>query len=337
MPAFQQVALIVILAAGALALLFFIVKSLLLPQHASALPGLIKMGRVQTAIRAAKRIIAKNERNAEAHYWLGVAWRREKQDELALAELKTVLNLGIGETEIPEVAFREALASLLAARNEGEEALKEYLLLVKLEPRRADYYYWAGKLFNDRNRADMAADYLRKAAELAPRDPKIHFELGLMLYREKKAAEAKAAFAVAQKYEREHPGRVHFYLGKIQKDAKDYAAAASSFEKAARDGEFRLRALVEKGGCYLAQGAADKAIMDLEQAVGAITDESSPESLYARYYLGNCYESARQMDKALAQWDKVYERKKSFKDVGEKLVRYQQYRASGDARAEKRA
>jgi tetratricopeptide (TPR) repeat protein len=318
--------LIIILAAGAGVLIFFIVKSVLFPQYAEALPKLIKTGRIQAAIRAAKRIIAQNPRNAEAHYYLGLAYHKEKREELALAELKTVLNLGIKERNIPEVEFRELLAGLYAAQNEGEEALKEYLLLIKLIPTHADYYYRAGKLFNERNKTNMAAGYLSKAAELNPRDGNIHCELGIMLYKEKKAQEAKAALNVALKYLSDKQERAHYYLGKIRKDAKEYAAAAESFEKAARSGEFKVRALVEKGGCYLAQGTVDRAIADLEQAVQAITDESSQESLYARYFLGNCYESKKEMDKAIAQWDKVYAKKKNFKDVGEKLVRYQQYR-----------
>ena len=322
----RSLPLIIILVIGASALIFFIVRSLLFPQYAEALPKLIKTGRTQAAIRAAKQLIAKNPRNAEAHYYLGLAYHKEKREELALAELKTVLSLGIKERNIPEVEFRELLARLYAEQNEGEEALKEYLLLIKLMPTHAEYYYRAGKLFNERNKTDMAVGYLSKAAELNPRDGNIHCELGIMLYKEKKALDAKAALNLALKYPSENQERVHYYLGKILKDAKDYAAAANSFAKAARSDEFKVRALVEKGGCYLAQGATDRAIADLEQAVRAITDESSSESLYARYFLGNCYESKKEMNKAIAQWDKVYAKKKNFKDVGEKLVRYQQYR-----------
>jgi tetratricopeptide (TPR) repeat protein len=325
----RSLALIAILVMGLGVLIFAIIKSVLVPKHSGTLASLVKQGKNQTVIRAAKRIIVADPRNAEAHYYLGLAYHQEKRDELALAELKTVLNLGISEKDIPEVEFRSLLAQLFASQNEGEEALKEYLLLIKLMPKRAEYYYRAGKLFNERSRTDMAAEYLRKAAELEPRNGNIHHELGVMLYKEKKVSEAKAAFSTALKYQCENPGQIHYYLGKIQKDAKDYAAAAAAFEKAARDSEYRVRALVEQGGCYLAQGAKEKAIMYLEQAVGAITDESGPDSLYARYYLGNCYESAGEMDKALAQWDKVYERKKNFRDVGEKLVRYQQRRSAG--------
>jgi tetratricopeptide (TPR) repeat protein len=121
--------------------------------------------------------------------------------------------------------------------------------------------------------------------------------------------------------------QIHFFLGKIQKDAKDYAAAAGAFEKAARDPEFRIRALVERGGCYMALNAPEKAIPDLERAVGAITDEGAQDGLYARYFLGLCCEKTRDLDKAIAQWEKIYAVKKNFRDVGAKLAQYQELRS----------
>jgi hypothetical protein len=60
----------------------------------------------------------------------------------------------------------------------------------------------------------------------------------------------------------------------------------------------------------------------LEKAVGSISDESSQDSLFARYFLGLCYEKKREIDKAVAQWEKIYKEKKGFRDVGEKLSQY---------------
>ncbi|MDR0876751.1 MAG: tetratricopeptide repeat protein [Treponema sp.] len=323
----RAIGLIIIFAVGAGFLLFFIIKSIVSPKQVGALAALIKNGRTGAAIKAAKRLIAKDPKNAEAHYYLGLAYQKEKRGELALMEFKTVNQLGISEREIPEVEFRQTLAQLFIQFNQGEEALKEYLLLIKLLPTHSDYYYWAGKLFTERNRMDMAEQYLRKAAELSPRDGKIHYELGVMLYKDKKASEAKAALNVALKHQRENTGQTYFYLGKIQKDSKDYTGAAASFEKAARDAKFRIRALVERGGCFMSLNAVEKAIPDLERAVGAITAEADSDSLYARYFLGMCYEKNRDLDKAIAQWDKIYAQKKNFRDVGEKLSQYQDLRS----------
>jgi tetratricopeptide (TPR) repeat protein len=321
-----QLALIIVLGVGVAFLAIFLIKSFVVPARVDALSDFVKRGKTQTVIKAAKRIITKEPKSAEAHYYLGMAYHRENRDELALIELKTAVQIGISGKNIPEVEFRELLGQLFIKAKQGEEALKEYLLLIKLLPTHSDYYYQAGKLFTERNRTDLAAQYLRKAASLNPKDGKIHFELGVMLYKDKKVQEAKGELAAALKYQGEN-AQVHFYLGKIQKDAKEYPAAIASFEKAARDPQFKIRALVERGGCYMSLDATEKAIPDLERAVNAITDESGNDSLYARYFLSLCYEKIRDLDKAISQWEKIYAVKKNFRDVGERLSKYQELRS----------
>ncbi|MDR3146188.1 MAG: tetratricopeptide repeat protein [Treponema sp.] len=320
------IVLIIFTTVGIGFLVFFIVRSLVMPKRVDAIANLVKRGKTQPAIRAAKQLLAKDQHNAEAHYHLGQAYLAENSGELALGEYKIVNQLGIMGKAIPEEEFRKSAGQLYYKYNQAEEALKEYLLLLKLAPKKSEYYYWAGKLFAERNRGDMAGNYLRKAAELNPREGKIHFELGAMLYREKKAAEAKSELETALKYQSDN-AQAHFYLGKLQKDAKDHRGALESFEKAARDPQYRVRALVERGGCYMALNAIDKAIPDLERAANAITSESAQESLYCRYFLAMCYEKARNLDRAIGQWEKISAVKKNFKDVAEKLAQYQDLRA----------
>jgi len=318
--------IIIALATGVGFLIFIIVRSFVVPHRIEALEGLIKKGKLQTAIKSAKHIITKDPRSAEAHYWLGMAYLADKRDELAILEFKTVNQLGISGKKIPEQEFRLNLAQLFLRMKQEEEALKEYLMLIKLFPTRGDYYYQAGKLFSERNNTEMAEKYLSKAAELCPKDGKILYELGLMMYRSKKTGEAKAAFQAALKLPGTNSAQIYFYQGKILKDAKEYSGALESFEKAARDAQIRIRALVERGGCYMALKAMDKAIPDLERAVKSITDEASQDSLYARYFLAMCYEQERNLEKAMAQWELIYNQKKNFRDVGEKLASYQDVR-----------
>jgi hypothetical protein len=78
----------------------------------------------------------------------------------------------------------------------------------------------------------------------------------------------------------------------------------------------------------MALNAMDKAIPDLERAVKAISDESTQDSLYARYFLSMCYEHERDIDKAIAQWEMISGQKKNFRDVGEKLAQYQELRGN---------
>lgn len=304
---------------------YFLFKSILIPKRIEGIANLIKQGKVQTAIRASRALINRDSRNAEAHYMLGKAYMADNKSELALMEFKTVNQIGIFGPHIPEHEFRKTIAQLFIKYNQIEEALKEFLLLIKMEPYEAEHYYWAGKLFSERNRSDMALNYLRKAVELDPRHSKAHYELGRLLYRDKKSLEAKSELEAALKLQGDNT-QAYYLLGKLQKEAHDYVAALLSFEKAQRDNDLKVKALVERGGCYMSMNAIDKAIPELERAIKASIDESSPEMLYARYFLAMCYEKNRDLDLAIEQWEKIYSKKPNFRDVAEKLAQYQEFR-----------
>jgi tetratricopeptide (TPR) repeat protein len=329
------IAVIIILITGIGFLVFYFIKTQLAIGREDSLEGLIKKGKLQKAVAAARAIIAKDGRNAEAHYHLGQAYLLQNRRDLAYREYKITSQIGISGRLIPEEEFRMVMAQLYGENNESQEALKEYVLLIKLNPKKSEYYCEAGKLFSGENRPDLAEQYLRKASALSPRDSRFHFELGNQYYRNKKAKEARGELETAVQCD---PNNVqaHFALGRLQKDTKDYAGALASFEKAAREGDLKIRALTERGNCYLAMKAPDKAIPELERAVQNITDESQSDSLYARYFLGLCYEEKGEPEKAVAQFNKIYGIKKNFKDVGEKLTRYQYLMDSGSDGSKRR-
>ncbi len=318
--------IIIFLGIGIGFLTYFVVRAIIIPKRVETIANLIKQGKIQSAIKTAKSIISREPRNADAHYLLGKAYLADNKNELALMEFKAVNQIGIFGHMVPEAEFRKNIAQLFLYFNQIEEALKEYLLLVKLEPYQAEHYYWAGKLFSERNRSDMALNYLRKAVELNPKDSNAHYELGVLLYRDKKSVEAKAELENALRYQNDN-AQAYYLLGKIQKEEHEYMAALLSFEKAMRDSNLKAKALVERGGCYMSMNAIDKAIPELEWAVRSSQDESSSETLYARYFLAMCFEKNRELDKAIEQWEKIYTKKPNFRDVAEKLSQYQEFRA----------
>jgi tetratricopeptide (TPR) repeat protein len=324
----RVLALVIVLAVGTAFLAAFVIKQFLFSKGTEALPLLIKRGKTGLAIKSAKQILSKDSKNAEAHYYLGLAYVAEKKEDLAYREFKILNQLSIQGKSIPEIEYRQTLAQLYLSNREPKEALKEYLLLIKLMPKKGDYYYQAGKLFAELGKPDRGREYLEKAAEFSPNDGNIYFELGVLLYKAKKAPDAKAVLERALRFQKDKAqAKTWYYLGKLQKDVKDYAGAALSFEKAAAEPEYKLRALVERGGCFMSMNEFGKAAPVLEKAVAAISDESDQESLYARYFLGLCYEKRREIDRAVAQWEKVYSEKQGFRDVGEKLSQYQDIKA----------
>ena len=318
-----QSIIIILLVVGLIFLVFYLVKNIILPKEVTT--DYRTKAKILQAVKTAKAAVERDPKSAEAHFFLGKAFLADKREEQAFREYRSASRLGITGRNIPETEFRETIAGLYTKFHEPEEALREYILLIKKHPENPEYYFQAGKLFPGRNRRDLAEQYLRKAVSLRPAEERYHFELGVQYYLGKKSQYATAEFEAALKANPSN-GSAQLYLGKILKAAKDYAGAAVYLEKASRDHENKLPALVELGSCYMSLRMLDKAIMELERAVNIITKEDEPDSLYARYFLAMCYEKNREFGKAIAQWEIIYSHKKSFRDVGQKLSQYIEYK-----------
>lgn len=323
MPAI--VFIIIFLGIGVGVITFFLVKSFIAPRRVASLENLYKQGKYSQAVKTAKAILAREPRNSEAHYFLGLAYLADGKYELALMELKTVNQIGEFSKACPETTFRRTIADLYRRFHLPEEALKEYLLLIKQEPAEAQHYFNAGEMFEERGKADKALGYYRKTVELQPGNGEALYRIGLLLYRSKKPLEAKDNFEKAMRYQPEN-AKIHYYLGKILKDNHDYVAALVAFEKAQRDSDLKIKALVERGACYMSTNNFEKAITELERASKLSENDTATETLYGRYFLATCYEKTRNIDKAIENWEKIYLKKPAFRDVAEKLSQYQDLR-----------
>jgi tetratricopeptide (TPR) repeat protein len=319
------IVLILVLGVGVVILSVSIMRMLSAPRQSKAIAEALKQGRSSVVVRSAKAMLAKDRRNPSAHWYLAQAYQAEGKPELALMELKELASIGQFGSEVPEIDFRIRIASLYERYNHLEDALKEHILLTKIDPRSAAHFMDAGRLFEARGKTDTAVNFLRKAIEMDERLFVAHHGLGLILYRTKHPMEAKAELEASIKWNPDD-FEAYYYVGKILKEMSDFTAALLAFEKAGRSPELRLKCLVERGGCYMSQGSLDKAVPELERAVKQIKDEGAPESLFGRYFLAMCYEKSRSLDQAIEQWERIYAKKPGFRDVAEKLTQYQEYR-----------
>lgn len=317
--------LTIILGAAVGLITFFVIRSILSPRRITVLANLVEQQKYSDAIRAARPILARNPRDPQAHYLLGEAYLGEDKPELALMEFKTVNEIGHFEGIVSEAPFREKIAELYLKFNQHEEALKEYLLLINKDPQHADYYYRAGCLFEERNRSAKAVTLYKKAVEVDPNHQQVHSSLGALLFRAKQFAEAREHLDTAVRLDPQNCG-AHYYLGRICKEFRDHTSATAAFEKASKCPEYRLRALVERGSSLLALGDYDRAIAELERAVKHSEGESTPEALFARYFLATAYEKTRHIEPAIEQWEQIYRLDPGFGNVAEKLNEYQDLR-----------
>ncbi len=316
-----------ILAIVIITLLLIIFRTFLSPQKVDMIPKMLKQGKTQTAIKTAKQIINKDSKNYKAHYYLGKAYVKNEQSELAMMEYKLVNDNAVFNNGINELDFRKEYTQMLLKHNQNAEALNNYLLLTKLEPRNPENFYNCGRLYEENNRHDIALGFMQKTVALDKKHAKAHSELGLILYKMKQFGEARKEIDLSLKLSPETYSS-YYYLGKIQKDSKDIPAAIKSFEKAQRDPDVKQKAIIEHGACYMLVSRFDNAIMDFERAIDLDRENNNSETLYARYFLASCYEKLRKIDKAIEQWELIYKRNKNFRDVTAKLTEYKDLQAN---------
>ena len=99
----------------------------------------------------------------------------------------------------------------------------------------------------------------------------------------------------------------------------------SAFEKATRDQAYKVKSLIERGGCLISMNSIERATSELERAA-KLADAGSNEELYARYFLAHCHEKSRKIERAVEEWEYIYSKKRNFRDVAEKLGKYQELR-----------
>ncbi|MCQ2596911.1 MAG: tetratricopeptide repeat protein [Treponema sp.] len=314
------VALVVIMAI-VIGLIIAIINTTIKPKKIDAVPKLIKQGKTQNAVKICKSIISKDPKNYLAHFYLGKTYIADGKPELAIMEYKLVNENALFGHGIDEVAFRSEFRDLLLNANQQNDALRECLLLTKIDPKNAQNFYEAGHIYTTNNRYDLALGYMQKTVQLDKRHAKAHAELGLMMYRTKQFSEAKKEIDTALKLSPDTYSS-YYYLGKILKDAKDLPGAIKAFEKAQRDPEFKLKAIIERGSCFMIANRLDNAIPDFMRAIDLDKEGTMSETIYARYFLASCYEQIRQIDKAIEQWEFIFRRNKGFRDVAQKLSEY---------------
>ncbi len=323
--AYFQIFLISALGVAAIFLAIFVIKSVRSPKKISTIKNLLKHGKTANAIKMAKAIIAKDNRDIVAHYYLGLAYLDDNKDELAIMEFKFVNQEAIFDImNIPEKDFRVHCAKLYLKFNQIDEALNEYILLTKLDPNNADVFFETAKLFEEKKKYEHALGYYNKTIQLNKRHVKAHAARGMILFRAKQFAEAKKAIDLAIQLKPDVFSS-YYYLGKILKESKDYPGAVAAFEKATRDAELRQKALIERGTCFMAANSIEKAKNEFERAISVTKNENVNDTLYARYFLAQCFEQQRKIDLAITQWKLILTKNKNFRDVPNKLAEYKTF------------
>jgi Tfp pilus assembly protein PilF len=259
----------------------------------------------QAAARSFSQAVAADPADFTAHFHLALAQSMLKQDDLAVAEYRKVLelkpglyqaelNLGIlllrqrkpadaaamlrnaAEAKPGEYRPRYYLAEALAASGDAANAATAYRAALEINPKSAEAELGLGRAEARLGRLADAAPHFRKAAELDPGFQDALFELAGL---HEKAGQPTEAIAIYRQF----PGNVAAQerLGTLLLDTRQYGDAIPRLEEVYRQDPTQANRLTLAAG-YVFNKEPAKAIPLLDQAVRAAPDDFDIRNMYGR-------------------------------------------------------
>lgn len=314
------VVLLFVLAVGA----YYIFKSLAGPRKIEEIEKIIQSGRYREAIDQLSRLIENDDRNMRLHYLLAHCHRKEGNTGNAIIEYRQCVKIGKFGPGATETNVRQGLADALESAGNFTEAKNEYLILTTIDPGNASHFSNVGKLFFRAGLHVKAVNFLLKATQLNEKDYEAMALLGQSQYHLQAYQDARASLIKAVNLKADHTV-AHYYLGLCLRYMGDLDWAYKEFEKAEKDDALKDKAILAKGMVLVDQENYAKAVTELERGV-RIATTNLDTAINIRYVLALAAEKNRDLQTAIANWEKIESLKPGFRDVRDRLSQYSDFR-----------
>ena len=120
----------------------------------------------QTAAERAAKVVAKDEQNAVAQFYLGAALVRQKNFNEAMTALRAAEALGF-----PKAMVKYQIGFIYLFQQKWQEAKDAFDLGLEADPRYAPMYFWRGMAWDKLGRKDNMLLDLDQYVKLAPNGP----------------------------------------------------------------------------------------------------------------------------------------------------------------------
>lgn len=159
----------------------------------------IESGNYEDAISAFRKAIKLNPANAETHFNLGRAYKRNRVEEKAKSEFSisfkidpVIFNACVdkyGEVidyELKDPQHLSKLGSAYAEKGMLNEAINAYKEAMRTELEDARLHYSLGTAYSKKGMHTEAVDEFIRTIEINPDMPEAHYNLGLIYYKQEK-------------------------------------------------------------------------------------------------------------------------------------------------------
>ena len=185
-------------------------------------------GRRPEAMARYRLALALDPSFAEAFHYLGVMYLEQDRKEEAIAYLRKAVSLKADYTEA-----RMALAHALDSDGQIDEATGVYEHVLAHNPRMTAVHNNVANLLKSNGKIDEAIEHYERALNIDPGNVQAHYNLSRarVTDTENSDIEKMEQLLVEEGRPQEERSNIHFTLGKIYDDTKDFAKAFDHFKQ----------------------------------------------------------------------------------------------------------
>ncbi|MFP4058574.1 MAG: tetratricopeptide repeat protein [Candidatus Brocadiia bacterium] len=280
---------------------------------------LVRSGKHREGINELQEALRRDNRNAEAHFWIGKAYRHTSEYDRAAEHLEQAIQndprreeayreLGSAYLELskrkeakgqPELASEylqkaEDVGKSLLGREPDEK--ESYEFLVELAMYRAGIYRRKGELEKSRDQLDQALRYTTRVLEIDPEDVSTYFQRIDILFGQKKYEACEQACNEVLKVNPQlHKPKLT--LAKLHQVRGDLDGAIRIYTKMLEQKPTQIQARIERAKLYLELKKYEAALADANEAI-----RISNKNPYANFIRGAVYMQLKKLDAAVEEF-----------------------------------
>jgi tetratricopeptide (TPR) repeat protein len=221
-------------------------------------------GDLTNAVEAYKNSISRFPQAKEVHHALAKLYARTGQNMNAMSEFRTTLNIDYNFVEA-----RNNYGFFLRKMDKDEEAKSQFKTCIQTDPKFPFPYYNLGKLLKDKGDLDGAIENFETATRLKPDFAAAQEALGMAIFERASRGDLTTAaekLLIAEKLVPKNP-KVHYHLGVIYATSSRLDDAESEFRKALMCDPRMAAAHFELGKLRYYRGDLDRALFEINESL----------------------------------------------------------------------
>lgn len=221
-----------------------------------------KIGDLPKAVEFYRKSTGSFPKIKEVHHQLALALTKLGDNEAALGEFRTALNI-----DYNYVPCRNNLGNYYKKLDKVKEAEREYKTCITIDPKYPFAHYNLGKIQHEKGDLEAAIDSFKTATRLRPDFAEAYKELGLCIFERAQSGDITTAMEELQKASKLIPKNppIHYFLGIIYCTKGNLDAGETEYRKALMCDPRFAAAHWELGKLRYYRGDLDRCLMEIGQ------------------------------------------------------------------------